>query len=306
MLMLVTGGAGFIGSVLVNMLLEQGHKVVTLDALTYAGDLMRLQAALEHPNHTFIRGDVCDRLLVSAIFAQGVEGVYHLAAESHVDRSIADGLDFVRTNVLGTATLLEAAKQTRCRFLYVSTDEVYGSLPLNGGLFTEDSPYAPSSPYSASKASGELLTLAYCRTHGLDAVITRCCNNYGPGQHGEKFLPTVIHALREHREIPLYGDGKNVREWIHTRDHCRALMAVFEKGVTGTAYNIGTGAERSNGEMIRMLAKQMKETPILRHVEDRPGHDRRYALDSTRIRRELGWQPEITLEQGLKELVWNC
>ena len=299
----VTGGAGFIGAELVKMRLQQGHKVVTLDALTYAGDLSRLEDALDDPNHVFIRGDVCDRMLVSAIFARGVQGVYHLAAESHVDRSIADGLDFARTNILGTATLLEAAKQTKARFLYVSTDEVYGELPLSRGCFSEESPLAPRSPYSASKAAGELLAMSYFHTHGLDVVISRCCNNYGRLQHGEKFLPTVVEALRTGGEIPVYGDGKNVREWIHVQDHCRGLIRIFEAGESGQAYNLGTGDERSNLEMIETLSGLMGKTPRLKFVKDRAGHDRRYALNSEKIRTQLGFSPKIPLVEGLAELL---
>ena len=303
---LVTGGAGFIGAQLVRMLLERGDRVVNLDALTYAGDTARLGEWFGHPGHVFVNGDVCDAALCAALFSEyGFSAVYHLAAESHVDRSIADGCAFARSNALGTAVLLQAAANARVsRFVQVSTDEVYGSLGPAEAPWDEDRPLKPNSPYSASKAAGDLFALSFYKTHGLNVSVTRCCNNYGPDQNEEKLLPTILRCLKSGEPVPVYGDGKNIREWIHVYDHCRALILVAEEGAAGRVYNIGSGAELSNVELVRLLAGMagFLGDPV-RFVSDRKGHDLRYALDCGRIRRELGFSPEIQLCDGLRKLL---
>ncbi len=303
---LVTGGAGFIGARLARMLIDAGDFVVNLDALTYAADLSRLGGFQNHPRHEFIEGDICDGPLVSSLFREyGFDLVFHLAAESHVDRSIENGCAFARSNVLGTAVLLQTAVNERVkRFVQVSTDEVYGSLGKTDPPWDEDRPLMPNSPYSASKAAGDHFALAFCKTHGLNVSITRCCNNYGPSQHGEKLLPTILRCLKANEPVPVYGDGTNTREWIHTDDHCKALMLVAERGKAGRVYNIGSGVELSNLALVRKLAEmtQFSGDPV-RFVADRKGHDQRYALDCSRIRNELGFEPGIGFEDGLKELL---
>jgi dTDP-glucose 4,6-dehydratase len=304
---LVTGGCGFIGSNLVHHLRAKrpSWTLVTLDKLTYAGNLENL-AALEHDaRHVFVRGDVCNRELVDHVMGHyRIDAVFHLAAESHVDRSILGPEVFVNTNVLGTQVLLEACKAAKVhRFVMVSTDEVYGSLGPSGA-FTESSPLQPSSPYSASKAAADLITLAYARTFGLDAVVTRCSNNYGRYQFPEKLIPLmVVNALHD-KPLPVYGDGGNVRDWLHVADHCEALLLVLEKGRLGEVYNIGGGAERRNIDLVRTLLRLLdKGEELIRFVVDRPGHDRRYAIDPTKLQTELGWKPAHTFEQGLAETV---
>ncbi|MGI6192084.1 MAG: dTDP-glucose 4,6-dehydratase [Christensenellales bacterium] len=303
---LVTGGAGFIGARLVRMLIAAGDFVVNLDALTYAADLNRLGEYLHHPRHEFVEGDVCDGALLSSLFKEyRFDVVFHLAAESHVDRSIENGCAFARSNSLGTAVLLQTAvNEGVARFVQVSTDEVYGSLEKNDPPWDEDQPLSPNSPYSASKAAGDHFALAYHKTHGLNVSVTRCCNNYGPHQHGEKLLPTIIRCLKANQPVPVYGDGTNTREWIHVDDHCKALMLVAEKGQPGRVYNIGSGVELSNLQMVRKVADLLgfSGDPV-RYVADRKGHDLRYALNCTHIKNELGWAPQIDLEQGLKELL---
>lgn len=319
---LVTGGAGFIGSNFINCIRER-HKdilILNLDKLTYAGNLENLAFSSADPGYRFIQGDICDPETVTEIFREyDVDAVFHFAAESHVDRSIQDSAAFVRTNVLGTQTLLEAARLawTRkeggfCpgkRFLYVSTDEVYGSLEPSWPAFREDSPYHPNNPYAASKAAGDLLVQSYVRTYSFPANITHCGNNYGPRQHMEKFLPTVIRGLLKGEDIPIYGDGGNVRDWIYVEDHVNALEVVWTKGEPGETYNIGASCERQNLEMVEALIRIMEEEGIpvseggrLVHVEDRKAHDRRYALDTQKIR-ALGWRPETELGDGLKKTV---
>jgi dTDP-glucose 4,6-dehydratase len=304
---LVTGGCGFIGSNLVKTLRRErpSWHLVNVDLLTYAGNLETLQELEGDPQHLFIRADIADRDAMERVFAaHPVNAVMHLAAESHVDRSILGAEEFVRTNVLGTQVLLEAAKKHGVRrFLMVSTDEVYGSLGPTGA-FTESSPITPSSPYSASKASADLLALAYHHTHKLDVVVTRCSNNYGPYQFPEKLIPLmVVNALRD-VPLPVYGDGGNVRDWLHVEDHCQALLLAFEKGRPGETYNIGGGAERKNLELVRgILALLGKPESLIKFVQDRPGHDRRYAIDPSKIRAELGWTPAHTFEQGLADTV---
>lgn len=304
---LVTGGCGFIGSNLVHHLRRErpGWRVVTLDALTYAGNLENLASLENDPNHLFVRGDIRDGARVEQLFAEHrFAGVFHLAAESHVDRSILGPELFLQTNVIGTQVLLEAARRHAVeRFLMVSTDEVYGSLGPTGA-FTEASPLQPSSPYSASKASADLLSLAYHHTYGLDVVVTRCSNNYGRFQFPEKLIPLMItHALGD-QPLPVYGDGGNVRDWLHVEDHCAALLAAFERGRAGEVYNVGGGAERRNLELVKaILALLGKPESLIRFVTDRPGHDRRYAIDSSKLRAELRWTPAHDFERGLAETV---
>jgi dTDP-glucose 4,6-dehydratase len=304
---LVTGGCGFIGSNLVRHLIQtrSGIEVVNLDVLTYAGNLESLADLEGHPRHTFVRGDIGDRPLVDELLARHrIDAIMHLAAESHVDRSILGPELFSRTNVLGTATLLEASRRAGTRrFLMVSTDEVYGSLGPEG-RFTETTPLDPSSPYSASKASADLLALAYHRTFGLDVLVSRCSNNYGPYQFPEKLIPLmVINALQD-KSLPVYGDGQNVREWLHVEDHCEALAVLLERGRAGEVYNIGSNAEAGNITVVRrILAALGKPESLIRFVTDRPGHDRRYAIDSSKLRDELGWRPRHDFESGLSETV---
>jgi len=313
MKILVTGGAGFIGANFVRWLLERDgrlypvEQITVLDALTYAGNIQNLEGLEDHKNFYFVKGNICDADFVSQLLGENsFDAVLNFAAESHVDRSIVDPLAFVRTNVEGTQILLEAARRANVsRFLQVSTDEVYGSLGETG-RFTETSPIQPSSAYSASKTAGDLLALAAHTTHGYDVVVTRCSNNYGPLQFPEKFMPLVITNAMNDEPLPLYGDGKNVRSWLHVDDHARALMLVLTKGQAGEVYNIG-GAPESEKENISVLKEILallgKPESLIKYVEDRKGHDRRYAVDFTKIQNELGWQPEVSFSDGLKETV---
>ncbi len=304
---LVTGGSGFIGSNLVRLLLAErpGWKIVNLDKLTYAGDAENLADLEGHARYRFVRGDICNGELVAEIVRrEGIDAVMHLAAESHVDRSILSPAVFIETNVRGTQMLLEVARELGVkRFLHVSTDEVYGSLGPTG-LFTEETPLAPSSPYSASKASSDLLVLAYTNTFGLPAVVTRCSNNYGPYQFPEKLIPLMIaNALRD-IPLPVYGDGMNVRDWIHVDDHCRGLLAALEKGRAGEVYNFGASSERHNIDIVRRVLDLVgKPHSLIQFVKDRPGHDRRYAIDASKARRDLGWEARRRFEDALAETV---
>lgn len=311
---LVTGGAGFIGSNLVRWLLERrpNAEVVTLDALTYAGNMENLADVVGDPRHTFVRGDICDGSLVRDVI-DGMDVVMHLAAESHVDRSILSDAPFVRTNVVGTHTLLAAALRTGVgRFVQVSTDEVYGELPwrdpsdgdVSASKFTEESPVAPRSPYSATKAAADHLAMSYHTTHGLDVIVTRCSNNYGPYQYHEKLIPLMItNALRGER-LPVYGDGLQVRDWIYVEDHCRGLVAAAEGGKAGRVYNFGGDSERTNLSVVREVLRLLgKPESLIEHVTDRLGHDRRYAIDFARARAELGWEPAGHFEARLAETV---
>jgi dTDP-glucose 4,6-dehydratase len=284
---LVTGGAGFIGSNYVQMLLSGQlglvESVTVLDKLTYAGSLENLKSISNDPRFTFIHGDICDETIVDACIEEGVVLV-HFAAESHVDRSISGPAEFIRTNVLGTQVLLSAALEKKVKlFLHVSTDEVYGS--VDEGTSTETDPLLPNSPYSASKAASDLLVRSYVETFGLDARITRCCNNFGPNQNSEKFVPLAIQKLQHGAKVPLYGDGSNVREWIHVSDHCVAIQRVIELGCPGEVYNVGSGQRFSNLEIVGMLAQNFETEieQVVEYVEDRPGHDTRYALDTKKI-----------------------
>ena len=303
---LVTGGAGFIGSNFVHMLAElrPDWRVVNLDALTYAGNLENLKPLDGKKSHVFVHGDITKPEDVEKAFtsAQGAKALHvvHFAAESHVDRSILGGLPFVTTNVVGTQVLLDAARRHGvARFVHVSTDEVYGSLGPTG-LFTETTPLAPNSPYSASKAGSDLLVRAAHHTHGFATLITRCSNNYGPYQFPEKFLPLMIANASEDKPIPVYGDGLYVRDWLYVRDHCEAILSVLEKGKVGEVYNIGGNNEVANIDLVKaVLAALGKPESLITYVKDRPGHDRRYAIDASKIQTELGWAPRFTFRDAL-------
>jgi dTDP-glucose 4,6-dehydratase len=312
--LLVTGGAGFIGSNLVRYLLETRDEIeiVNLDLLTYAGNLENLEDVAEDPRHRFVHGDICDGEVVADL-VRGVDAVVNLAAESHVDRSILSAAPFVRTNVLGTQTLLTASLEAGVgRFVQVSTDEVYGELPWRDpdepgeGVerFTEGTPLSPSSPYSASKAAADLLTRSYHATYGMDVVITRCSNNFGPYQFPEKLIPLMVTNAIEGEELPVYGDGLHVRDWIHVRDHCRGLVAALDRGRPGRVYNLGGEAEHTNLQVVKRILDLMGQPhDRIRFVVDRPGHDRRYGIDIARARMELGWEPSIGFEEGLEDTI---
>ncbi|GGV80026.1 dTDP-glucose 4,6-dehydratase [Streptomyces thermoviolaceus] len=308
MRILVTGGAGFIGSEYVRRALvagpdaQQAPWITVLDALTYSGVEANLAPVAGHPRCTFVRGDICDPDVVDQVMA-GQDAVVHFAAESHVDRSITGADPFVRTNVLGTQVLLDAAVRHRVgRFVHVSTDEVYGS--IGEGAWTEQAPLAPTSPYSASKAGSDLLALACHRTHGLDVVVTRCTNNYGPYQFPEKVIPLFVTRLMEGEKVPLYGDGRNRRDWLHVSDHCRAIDLVLHGGRAGEVYHIGGGTELSNRELTALLLDAFGAGwDRVEHVADRKGHDLRYALDDSKIREELGYAPEVAFADGLAATV---
>jgi dTDP-glucose 4,6-dehydratase len=304
----VTGGAGFIGSAFVRLVLAEAAdaRIVNFDALTYAGNPDNLKGIDDGERHRFVRGDICDREAVLAALEEGTDAVVNFAAESHVDRSIHAAGDFIRTNVLGTQVLLDAARARGVRrFVQISTDEVLGSLPeRDDAFFTEEMPFEPNSPYSASKAAAEHLCRAAHRTHGLDCVVTRCGNNYGPRQFPEKFLPLMLSNAFADESIPVYGDGRNVRDWIYVEDHCRAILAVLERGRAGHVYNIGARNERRNLEVAQsVLGALGKPSTLLKFVKDRPGHDRRYAINPSKIERELGWRPRETWESGLEKTI---
>src|SRR5947209_17551895 len=304
--LLVTGGCGFIGSNFIRHVLAADPEVtvINFDCLTYAGNLQNLADVTGHPRYRFVRGDITDREAVHAALQGGVEAVINFAAESHVDRSIHDSGPFVRTNVLGTQILLDAARTAGVgRYVQVSTDEVYGSLGPTGA-FTEETPLAPNSPYAASKAAADLLVRSYVHTFGLPAVITRCSNNYGPYQFPEKLIPLFISNLLRDQPVPVYGDGRNVRDWVHVRDHCAAVYRVWRDGRPGEVYNVGGRCERTNLELTHALLRATgKPASLIRFVADRPGHDRRYAIDCSKIERELGWRPQVGFEEGLRDTV---
>ncbi len=306
---LVTGGAGFIGSNFVQMVLAEQPDcfVVNLDKLTYAGNLQNLGEYIEHRNHRFIKGDICDAPTVNGIIKEhGIETIINFAAESHVDRSLTGPKVFIDTNVTGTLVLLECARHNKLdRFIQISTDEVYGSLGPEG-KFTEQTPVKPNSPYSASKAAADLLVHAFGHTWGLPYNITRCSNNYGPYQFPEKMIPLMINNALGDKELPVYGDGLQVRDWIYVYDHCMAIWKVLTAGQPGRIYNIGGCSEKTNMEVVRMiLAKLGKPESLIRHITDRPGHDRRYAIDATVISDELHWSPSVRFEEGIdKTIKW--
>ena len=323
-MILVTGGAGFIGSNFVlDWVASSDEPLVNLDALTYAGNIENLSAVDGHPGHIFVRGDICDRGLLDHLLSEHrPRAIVHLAAESHVDRSIHGPAAFMQTNVTGTFTLLEAARgyymsldehrRSEFRFLHVSTDEVYGSLGPGDPPFTESHPYEPNSPYSASKAASDHLVRAWHHTYGFPVLTTNCSNNYGPYQFPEKLIPlTIVNALRGEL-IPIYGDGMQVRDWLYVKDHCSGIRAVLARGKVGETYNIGGCNERPNIEIVRaicLLLDELRPDPagsydrLIKHVTDRPGHDRRYAIDARKIERELGWKPEETFESGIRKTV---
>jgi len=317
-MLLVTGGAGFIGSnFVVTTLAQTGEPIVTLDKLTYAGSLMNLSAVSADSRHTFVRGDICDRELVRSLLRKHQpRAIVHFAAESHVDRSISGPAEFVQANVVGTWSLLEEARAYRkdgeFRFLHISTDEVYGSLGADDPAFTETTPFAPNSPYAASKAAADHLVRAYFHTYDLPVLTTNCSNNYGPHQFPEKLIPLMIRNAIAGKPLPVYGDGRNVRDWLYVTDHCEALRVVLAKGKVGQTYNIGGESERANNDVVKTLCTLLdKARPrkggsyaeLISFVTDRPGHDRRYAMNISKIRRELGWQPKESFETGLEKTV---
>jgi len=306
MKLLVTGGAGFIGSNFVHYVLREHPEdvVINVDCLTYAGNLENLRAVEGLPNYRFAKVDITDRASLQPLFEEGVDVVVNFAAESHVDRSILEPDVFVKTNILGTQTLLDLAKQYGIqKFVQVSTDEVYGTLGATG-LFSETTPLAPNSPYSASKAGADLLVRAYHETFGLPVNITRCSNNYGPYQFPEKLIPLMIQNALEDKPLPVYGDGQNVRDWLYVEDHCSAIDLVIRKGVAGEVYNIGGNNERTNLQVVKTILKELnKPESLITFVADRPGHDRRYAIDATKIRKELGWNPKFNYETGIVETI---
>lgn len=322
MRVLVTGGAGFIGSALVrSLVLDKGYEVLTIDKLTYAGTLASLRLVANRSNHRFLRADICDGTAIAEAFSSfRPDRVMHLAAESHVDRSITSSAEFVETNVLGTFTMLENARhywsglgatdRAAFRFLHVSTDEVYGSLSADG-LFTENTPYDPSSPYSASKAASDHLAKAWARTYGLPVVVTNCSNNYGPYHFPEKLIPLMILNALEGKPMPVYGKGANIRDWLYVEDHARALELIAERGRPGETYNVGGRNERTNAEVVARICELMDRhhpsgTPharLITHVADRPGHDARYAIDATKLETELGWRAFETFDSGIERTV---
>ena len=317
---LITGGAGFIGSHVVRRFVNQypGYHIFNLDALTYAGNLENIKDIEDKPNYTFVKGNILDEAFLDDLFAKHqFEGVLHLAAESHVDRSITDPLAFVKTNVIGTMNLLNVAKKhwkdamDGKRFYHISTDEVYGSLGAEG-LFTETTSYDPNSPYSASKAASDHFVRAYQETYGLPIVITNCSNNYGPNHFPEKLIPLCIHNILNNKPLPIYGNGKYTRDWLYVIDHAKAIDLVFHEGANGDSYNIGGFNEWKNIDLVKELCKQMDEKlnrplgtseKLITYVKDRPGHDLRYAIDATKINKELGWKPSVTFEEGLSKTI---
>lgn len=323
---LVTGGAGFIGSNFIPYFLEENPnaKMVNLDKLTYAGDLKNLSEVEDNESYTFIEGDICDRTLIEKLFeAHQFNGVIHFAAESHVDNSIANPSAFIETNITGTFNLLDVAKNfwmegpnkmkkgfENCRFHHISTDEVYGTLGETG-LFTENTPYAPNSPYSASKASSDFIVRSYFHTYGMNVVTTNCSNNYGPKQHNEKLIPTIIRKALSGEQIPIYGDGKNIRDWLYVLDHCKGIDLAFKKGQAGETYNIGGRNERDNLYIVDTICGILDEIKPssssykkqISFVKDRPGHDFRYAIDASKIEEELGWKADENFETGIKKTI---
>lgn len=301
---LVTGGAGFIGSNFIRYLLKESDEVniINYDSLTYAGNLANLKDIENHRNYRFVKGDIKNSEFLEFIINEyKITGIINFAAESHVDRSIENSRPFIDTNIVGTLNILEAVKKLHVKsFLQVSTDEVYGSLGAEG-LFTENTPLSPNSPYSASKSSADQLCLAFNHTFGINVKITRCSNNYGPMQFPEKLIPLMISNAMEDKELPVYGDGMNVRDWLYVDDHCSAIWEVFKNGKSGEVYNIGGNNEKANIEIVKGILSQLgKPESLIKYVKDRPGHDRRYAIDNTKIKNELGWEPKVDFETGIK------
>lgn len=310
MKIIVTGGAGFIGSNFIHYMIEKYPEdiIINLDALTYAGNLETLKSVEDYPNYCFVKGDIADRDFIWELFSnEKPDMVVNFAAESHVDRSITDPGIFVRTNVMGTTTLLDACKEFGIkRFHQVSTDEVYGDLPFDRPdlFFTEDTPLHTSSPYSSSKASADLFVMAYYRTFGIPVSISRCSNNYGPYQFPEKLIPLMISRALANEDLPVYGNGANIRDWLHVKDHCQAIDLIIRNGVDGCVYNIGGHNERTNLEVVKTVLRTLgKPESLIRYVGDRPGHDRRYAIDPKKIESELGWKPEYTFDTGMEQTI---
>ncbi|MDX2165101.1 MAG: dTDP-glucose 4,6-dehydratase [Gammaproteobacteria bacterium] len=324
-MIIVTGGAGFIGSNFVlDWLAQHDEPIINIDKLTYAGHLENLKTVINDPRHTFVQADINDRKIIEELLNKhSPRAIIHFAAESHVDRSITGPAEFIHTNILGTFNLLEAARnytqhKSDFRFLHVSTDEVYGSLGEHDPAFTETTAYAPNSPYSASKASSDHLVRAYFHTYGLPVLTTNCSNNYGPYQYGEKLIPLMILTALQQKPLPVYGDGKNIRDWLYVSDHCSAIRTVLEKGKLGEVYNIGGNAEKNNLDVVNQICELLDEIKPLKNnsyknlisfVKDRPGHDRRYAIDSSKIQTELGWSPKENFDSGIRKTIkWylNC
>lgn len=319
--MLVTGGAGFIGSNFIKLMLRKhsNYKIINVDAITYAGNLENLRDIEKDKNYTFIKADVRDREKIDEIFrTYDIDSVVNFAAESHVDRSIVEPEIFLTTNIIGTQVMLDVAKKywkaspndkyskeykNGVRFLQVSTDEVYGTLGKTG-LFTETTPIVPNSPYSASKASADMIVRSYYKTFGMPINITRCSNNYGPYQFPEKLIPLMINNCLKEKDLPVYGDGLQIRDWLYVSDHCEAIDMVLHNGTAGETYNIGGNNEKTNMDIVKIIIKTLgKSENLIKHIKDRPGHDRRYAMDSTKIRMELGWKPRYTFEEGIKKTI---
>ena len=318
---LITGGAGFIGSHVVRLFVNKypDYRIVNLDKLTYAGNLANLRDIENAPNYTFVKADICDYDTIREVFCKyDIDGVIHLAAESHVDRSIKDPFIFARTNVMGTLSLLQAAKEQwngnweGKRFYHISTDEVYGALQFDGTLFTEETRYDPHSPYSAAKASSDHFVRAYHDTYGLPTIVTNCSNNYGPYQFPEKLIPLFINNIRHRKPLPVYGRGENVRDWLYVEDHARAIDVIFHRGKVADTYNIGGFNEWKNIDLIRVIVRTVDRLlgnpegtseKLITHVTDRAGHDMRYAIDSRKLKRELGWEPSLQFEQGIEKTV---
>ncbi|ATH06726.1 dTDP-glucose 4,6-dehydratase [Halobacteriovorax marinus] len=324
---LITGGAGFIGSNFVTKFIKNNPDihVVNLDLMTYAAEITNLSKVINSEQHTLIKGDICNRKLVEQLFEKyDFSGVIHFAAESHVDNSITGPEAFIKTNIAGTFTLLDTARKfwmdepfkpkkgySDCKFHHISTDEVYGSLG-NTGFFTEQTPYAPNSPYSASKASSDLIVRSYFHTYGMNVVTSNCSNNFGPGQHKEKLIPTIINNALSEMPIPIYGDGNNIRDWLYVKDHCSAIELVFKKGRAGETYNIGGDNEKTNIQIVKEICKKLdsikprrtgKYSDLITFVKDRPGHDKRYAIDSSKIKKELKWKPETSFEEAILKTI---
>ncbi len=325
---LITGGAGFIGSNFIPYFMQENPsiKIVNIDKLTYAGDLVNIKEVASHEHYEFVEGDICDRALVDSLFKKyDIKGVIHFAAESHVDNSITNPDAFIQTNVFGTFTLLDVARNywmkapnqyksgyENCRFHHISTDEVYGTLG-DTGLFLETTPYAPNSPYSASKASSDFVVRSYFHTYGMNVVTTNCSNNYGPKQHDEKLIPVIIRKALSEQQIPIYGDGKNIRDWLYVLDHCKGIELVYKKGASGETYNIGGRNERNNNTIAATICQILDEKhprkngnsykELITYVKDRPGHDLRYAIDATKIENELGWKAAENFDTGVEKTI---
>ncbi|MED1173120.1 dTDP-glucose 4,6-dehydratase [Bacillus inaquosorum] len=302
---LITGGAGFIGLTFTKLMLKETEaRITVLDKLTYASHPDEMETLKENSRFRFIKGDISVQEDIDRAFDETYDGVIHFAAESHVDRSISQAEPFITTNVMGTYRLAEAVLREKAKkLIHISTDEVYGDLEADDPAFTETTPLSPNNPYSASKASSDLLVLSYVKTHKLPAIITRCSNNYGPYQHSEKMIPTIIRHAKQGLPVPLYGDGLQIRDWLFAEDHCRAIKLILEKGTDGEVYNIGGGNERTNKELASIIMKQLGCEELFAHVEDRKGHDRRYAINASKLKNELGWRQEVPFEEGIARTI---